>query len=517
MKKNKTFLIIFLIGFIVFILYLIPNSKGIRDEHMLSLLSQDESIQYSYLTHMLTPGNTFFETLKNFVSYQHYFYGYPFYFYSALVVLPFRLIFGSQFFSMTQVNLLILRQLVSVLPMLISAGLLTYLQTRFKSTWKTVLLFVFLLSIPAVLANNFWFWHPDAMTLLGVVLTIFFLDRDHNLLGRNFYYAAIACGFTAATKVIGFFFFLAVIIYLVFVYLQKQSGFGKIIRTAFFFTLIMLAVFILLNPLLLFPQTRAQIFKIQSQQNFFVTHGWQDEDTYTTGLSAWLPYLQQWYAFPVFILFLFVSLGYTCGKGERRLTNWLILGWFIPYSVYLVFFVAIKPTHYWLPTFLPLASTAFVFLPDDLFNHIEKKKSSKKNFSRVSLLALLSLGLIGFQTAQYLKTDISLTTRFMEKERLLLACNSNPDNSTLGLTVNLDASRWYRLETYDNRGTPAIREFTVIRGTSSVAAFPDYGQSAWACISQTEAIFSAQRLAILFKEAYPKYKVIGPDGKEISP
>ena len=90
LKKNKTFLIIFLIGFIVFLLYLIPNSKGIRDEHMLSLLSQDESIQYSYLTHMLTPGNTFFETLKNFVSYQHYFYGYPFYLYSALVVLPFR-------------------------------------------------------------------------------------------------------------------------------------------------------------------------------------------------------------------------------------------------------------------------------------------------------------------------------------------------------------------------------------------------------------------------------------------
>jgi len=174
---------------------------------------------------------------------------------------------------MTQVNLLILRQLVSVLPMLISAGLLTYLQTRFKSTWKTVLLFVFLLSIPAVLANNFWFWHPDAMTLLGVVLTIFFLDRDNKMFGRNFYYAAIACGFTAATKVIGFFFFLAVIIYLFFVYLQKQSGFGKIIRTAFFFTLIMLAVFILFNPLLLFPQTRAQIFKIQSQQNFFVTHG----------------------------------------------------------------------------------------------------------------------------------------------------------------------------------------------------------------------------------------------------
>jgi len=517
LRKNKTFLIIFLIGFIVFLLYLIPNSKGIRDEHMLSLLSQDESIQYSYLTHMLTPGSTFFETLKNFVSYQHYFYGYPFYLYSALVVLPFRLIFGSQFFSMTRVTLPILRQLVSVLPMLLSAGLLTYLQTRFKSTWKSVLLFVFLLSIPAVLANNFWFWHPDAMTLLGVVLTIFFLDRDRKELGRNFYYAAIACGFTAATKVIGFFFFLAVFIYLVLVYLHKRSGFGKIIRAALFFTLIMLAVFILLNPLLLFPQTRAQIFKIQLQQNFFVTHGWQDEEPYSTGLTAWLPYLQQWYAFPVFICFLLFSLGTACVNGGRRLTNWLILGWFIPYSLYLIFFVATKPTHYWLPTFLPLASTALVLVPNELFDPIEKKKSGKKTFSRVFLLALLALGLIGFQTAMYLKTDSSLTTRFMEKERLLLACNSSPDNSTLGLTVDLDASRWYRLETYDNRGTPALRKFTVTRGTSSIAAFTDYGQNAWACSNQTEALFSAQRLAFLFKTSHPKVQVSGPDGKEISP
>jgi len=484
---------------------------------MLSLLSQDESIQYPYLTHMLTSGSTFFETLKNFISYQHYFYGYPFYFFSALVILPFRLIFGSQFSSMTQVNLLILRQLVSVLPMLISAGVLTYLQTRFKSTWKSILLFVFLLSIPAVLANNLWFWHPDAMTLLGVVLTIFFLDRDHYALGRNFYYAAIACGFTAATKVIGFFFFLAVFIYLVLAFLQKQLLISKIIRAVTFFILIMLAVFILLNPLLLFPQTRAQIFKIQSQQNFYVTHGWQDEDIYATGLTAWLPYLQQWYAVPVFMLFLFFCLGVACWKGERRLTNWLILGWFFPYSIYLVFLVATKPTHYWLPTFLPLASTTFVLLPDDLFNQSEKKKRSQSFFSTVNLLAILTLGLIGFQTAQYLKADIALTTRIMEKERLLLACNSNPDNNTLGVTVNLNASRWYRLETYDDRSTPGVREFSVIRGTFSVTAFTDYGQSAWACANQTEALFSAQRSAELYKESHPKYKVIGPGGKEISP
>jgi hypothetical protein len=150
LKKKQTTLIIFLIGFLVFLLYLIPNARGIRDEHMLSILSQDESIQYPYLVHMLTPGSSLFETVKNFVSYQHYFYGYFFYLYSVLVLLPFRLIVGNQFSAMTQVNLIILRQLVSVLPTLTAAGLLTYLQTRFYSTWKSALLFIFLLLVPAV-------------------------------------------------------------------------------------------------------------------------------------------------------------------------------------------------------------------------------------------------------------------------------------------------------------------------------------------------------------------------------
>lgn len=501
MKTNKTALIIFLIGLMAFLLYIIPNAQGIRDEHMLSILSQDESIQYPYLVHMLTPGATFFETLKNFISYQHYYYGYLFYLFSALAVLPVRILFSNSFGAMTQVNLLVLRQMVSVLPTLAAAGLLTWLQTRFHSMWKSIVLFVFLLLVPALLLNNLWFWHPDGLVLLGVALTLYFLDRDQYQLGRNFYLAAVACGATAAVKVIGFFFFLAVIIYLMLTVYRRKLSLANFFRPALFFLLIVVAVFVLFNPLLLIPQTRAQILRVQIEQNYFVTHGWENEDAYATGLGAWLPYLTQWYALPLFSVFLLFSLGWACWKERQDAIHWVILGWIIPYSLYLIFFVATKPTHYWLPTFIPLLSNAIVMVPDELL-------SRRLDFrQKVTWLALVAFGLLGFQSADFIKKDALLVRRTLDKERLLLACNSEADNKTDGQTITLDPKQWYRLEIYDERTQPGSRQFTAILGSVSVTAFSDHGQLAWGCVNEKEAKFSAQRSAELYQEAHPKEQV----------
>ena len=514
MIRNKTCWIIVAIGIVYFLFFLIPNSMGIKNEHMLSLLSQDESIQYPYLMHMLTPGERFIETIKNFISYQHYFYGYPFYLISALVVLPVRLLMGNQTAPMTQVNILVLRQLVSVLPMIISAAMLTYLQTRFKSIWKSSALFIFLLLIPATISNNLWFWHPDALAVLGIVLTLYFLDRDNLTFSKYFYFSAIACGFAAAIKLIGFFFFLGIAVYLLMGIFNKNIVLKKAAVKALFFILILLAVFIALNPLLLMEQTRTQILKIQTEQNFYITRGWQKGEEYQTGLQAWLPYLRQWFGHPIFLLFLIGSLLYGCLRDKRQLLNRLILAWLIPYSMYLIIFVATKPTHYWLPTLLPLMASALILLPDDFF----RKLLSDKNYSiKVYIPLILAVLLITFQLGININTDVKLVTRYLEKERLLLACNSNPENITDGLPANLDTSRWYRVEIYNENSSPPKKQFSVRRGPGSVTAYADHGESAWACTNQAEALFSATRQAQYFKESHPAYKVIGPDGNEVKP
>ncbi len=156
--------------------------------------SGDEYVTYPNVVRILTPGKTFFETRANLFLYEDYHYGYPFYAMSALALLPVRLLFGLDWTQHMQLNLLILRQVINVLPMILSAGLLVYLQTRFHSPWKSLALFAFLLSIRGVVRNHIWWWHPDALTVLLVVLTLFFLDRDRLRFGRNFYFAAVACG-----------------------------------------------------------------------------------------------------------------------------------------------------------------------------------------------------------------------------------------------------------------------------------------------------------------------------------
>jgi len=509
-KKSKDRAVLIIIGLLYFILLGYLNAQGIRDEHMLSLLSQDESIQYPYLMHMLTPGDSLFESLKNIFAYQHYFYGFPFYLYSALVVLPIRLLFGNQAFSMTQLNLFLLRQMVSVLPMIFAAGILTYLQTKFRNIWKSAFIFSFLLCMPAVIRNNVWFWHPDGMTTLGAALTLLFLDRDHLNFKNNFYYAAVACGFTAATKLVGFFFFLTIAVYLLSGWIQKKINLAKLTIHGIRFILIFLLVFLALNPLLLIPQSRNQILKIQAQQNYFVTHGWQDEDIYETGVLAWLPYLAQGYGSLLFLVLLLISSVTSCLEGERRLHHLLILGWVLPYSIYLFCFIAVKPIHYWLPIMLPLGSTTGNLVPFD---------GSYRPFKHAEWLNnIIFLGvtfLIGIQFAQNVKMDILQINRVMDQERLLLACNSEPMNNQAGQMVNLESSRWYRVEVFDQSISPALRQFLVLQGPYWVSYSENAGKIAWACTSQESAHFSAERLAFYYKVDHPEVNVIGPDGVEI--
>jgi len=298
--------------------------------------------------------------------------------------------------------------------------------------------------------------------------------------------------------VIGFFFFLAVFIYLLLALRHGKLTLRQLVLPALVFLLIVVAVFVLLNPLLLVPHTRAQMLKVQQEQNYFVTHGWEDEDTYETGLAAWLPYLRQWYALPFFTLFLLFSLGVGIWKNRQQPTHWLLLGWIIPYSLYLILFVAIKPTHYWLPTFFPLLSNALVLVPDDLF----ARPFNPRRIS--SWVAMVSFLLIGLQSADYLKKDARLLQRTMEKERLLLACNSQAENAAGGRMVMLNSARWYRLETYDTRTQPARREFTFTQGNLGVTAFSDHGQLAWACVNEGEARFSAERSAVIYRESHPR-------------
>ena len=103
-----------------------------------------------------------------------------------LVLLPFRMIKGTSFFDQTALNILVLRQMISVLPMILTAGVLIFTLTHFRRLWASLFTFLFILTIPAVVRANMHWWHPDALMMLSIALTFFFLGSECVQAGTEF-------------------------------------------------------------------------------------------------------------------------------------------------------------------------------------------------------------------------------------------------------------------------------------------------------------------------------------------
>lgn len=525
--QKKNLLILLCMGLAVFILFAIPNAQGAKDEYMLSVLSQDESFQYPFLVSVLTPGDTLLESIRNFISYHHYIYGYPFYLISSLAVLPSRLIYGSDFGSHVQLNLFLLRQLVSVLPMITALGFLTYLTTRLENTFKSVMVFGFLLSVQGVVRQNIRWWHPDAFTMLMIVLTFFFLDRDRLRFGRNFYWAAVVCGLAAATKLIGVFFILTIPLYLLIGLRQGKLKAKQAARAAVFFVLLMAFVFVITNPLLLVPRTRADIIAVHRAHNDEFYKGWQATgDQYQRGFISWIPVLTTWYGQSAVLIFALISLLLGCFWGKNKRLHWLFLSWVLPYGLYIFYSIANKPDHYMLPVMLPIYACIFTLADLGQINGLQGKRETKqinpipprkfhKTIFFADLTRLIVLVMLVAQLIPNLQRDQRLYHQAMVAERLLMACNNSPSNDPNGEQVHLETDQWYLMEDYEYSTDPDVRHFLVVQGPVAVQATKRSGQQAWACVNETEAVFSAMERAKTYKASHPEIQVFGPDGREL--
>jgi hypothetical protein len=427
--QKKNFRIIAALGILYFILLAIPNAHNAVDEHMLFVLSQDENIQYPYVLRMVTPDETIIETLTQFVAYQHYFYGYPFYFLSALVLLPVRFIFGDQMAAHTQLNLFLLRQLVNVLPMTLSLILLVYLQTRFRSRWRSIVLFSFLAFIPVVFRSNVNWWHPDSLAVLFVVLTLFFLERDRLKFANHFKLAAVCVGLTVGTKVFGFFFFTVIGGYLLTGLLKHVLDIKKAMRAALVFIVLMIVTIIVSNPMLLHSPSRQRIIETQAKQNYEVTHGWdkaEEADQYGKGFRAWLPYLEKWFAPASFLGFVFLSILVGCLWGRQTTINRLILGWVITYGSYILLAVAIKNDHYWLPVMVPFFSGVLITTErGDKYDWLVPLKNPRTAKLVSGLVVAVVIVGVVLQLAVNIAADAMLYNNAMIAEYLLMH-NINP-------------------------------------------------------------------------------------------
>lgn len=347
--------ILLLAGAAYFAIFAFPNATGAADTAMVSVFEPDEFAQYTYLARMLAfDAGDLKQDIYHFVAYGHYYYGFPFYAASSVAVLPFRIAndLGNK---NPEVPMLLLRQFVSVLPMIAAALLMTHAQTRFRSIVTSLFTMALLLTMPAVVENDMW-WHPDSLATFFVVLTLYLLDRDQLDFGRNFLFAAVACGMTTATKVLGLFFFMAIPIYIFLGIRRRRLSWKSAALKAILFVAIMTVVIVAGNPFLLISSQRSDMVRIISGQASAQSVGWVLQ--YAKGPASWWPILTRLYAMPLFLaMALVVTVALAIRPGRMQILHVLILAWTVPLALYILFGVAIKPSHFFLPIMVPLASS----------------------------------------------------------------------------------------------------------------------------------------------------------------
>ena len=402
-KQQKTILVLGALSLVLIALYIIPNTQGAKNPEMLSIFQSDEYAQYPYVLHMLNGGTTIIQNIHTFLVYGHYYYGYPFYFFSGLALLPVKLILGSNWTASTSTIVIVLRETINVLPMLLAIWLLVWMQTRFRSFWKSLLLFLFLETISAVVANNLW-WHPDSLLVLFCVLTLFFLQRDNLRFGINFYLSGIACALAIGAKTLGVLFISTYIIYLLYGLLSKKISFWKAVRTASLYLLVLAGTIILSNPQLLMPIERGEIIAVfksnlsESTNGFWVAGGGliQNWSTFTGYIHTY--YDGWWLCIPALI---FLIAGVVSKK--YRLISLLLLGWIVTYCGYFIFIASTLRPHYFLPVILPLYANLALFWPEEAGNAWQKLKTGQFKELRLpfwanTLSVLLLIGALVFNS-----------------------------------------------------------------------------------------------------------------------
>jgi len=360
--QKNTFFILLGIGLIYFLLFIPVNLLNTETAQVFKYYSGDEGVIYPVLMEMFVPEEQFSSQLYRIFIYEDYHYGYPFYVLSALILLPVRLLFGESFPQQIQLNMLLLRQIISVLPNILSMGILVFLITRFKHRWYSVGLFLFLLLIPGVVKYNILFWHPDSLGLLCIVLALYFLQRDQFRFGPNWIAAAAACGLASAIRMLGFFCVLAVAYMLLYALFIQKQPIKKLILAGVVFILVMAAVIVVASPYLLHPAARTRYFEILNEKQFDMKYGYNHpdpENIYRTGWGVWLPFLEQHYGQRFFLLITALGLLITSFISKHRHTQRLITLWVLPSLGYLIYFVVVKSYQYLLPPLVPFLAASF--------------------------------------------------------------------------------------------------------------------------------------------------------------
>lgn len=404
--QKRTTLALLSLGLLYFCLFIPLNldHSGSRSE-----LNLDEMLMLPHVEKMLSAQPNLHMALYRFLVYGDYIYGFPFYGFSALLLLPIKLLFGQGYVDHLQLNMLLLRQFTNVLPAVLSCFIISWLATHFKKFWASLIIFIILLTLPGMTGINNAFWHPDAINLLFIALTLFYLDRDQFKFSPDFYFAAITCGASIATRLFGVFFFLAIGGLLAVGVVKKVLTHRKALITGLLFIVLMVGAILISNPYTFSPGEMNAAKATFEHRQSVLANGIDEPDPehiYRTGLDAWWPFFTRDYGNGVTLVFLSISVMVGALGKKHKYYYGALLAWLMVIGTYLIGFVLVKSPWYILPFLIPLYSGAMA-ISDNLENVLEKLRLNPTSalITKIVLFIFMSvLGLIQF--AQNLLTLI---------------------------------------------------------------------------------------------------------------
>ena len=353
--QQRTLLALALLGLIYFCLFIPINASG--------PIHPDEDVIYPDVVNMLIGGETFSKTLSDSFIISSWWYGYPYFPISAIPLIIPRIIFGEAFAQNVNLNLLLMRQFVSVFPMVLSLIFMVYIVDGFKHFWASIGMFITLALVPAVVQYNIRFWHPDSIILFLVLLAIFLLERDKLRFGSNFYWAAAVIGFNAVIKVWGLFFFLAIAGYLLAGWITKKLTFTRMLRAGILFILVMLLAIIITSPSILIPWNLKTYIAELKEYYPVMREGYDEPDpegVYRLGLDAWLPFIRRLFMQDFYFWFALAALGLGSLLGRKKMLYRLLLSWCLVAGGFLVLFIAVKSFQYILVVLMPMYMGVFL-------------------------------------------------------------------------------------------------------------------------------------------------------------
>ena len=127
--QKRIFGLLLFMAAVAFVLFALPNAVASQNLSMVQIFQPDEAAPLPYVLQMIAPSPTLNLALRHFIFYDYYYYGFPFFAPSALLLLPLQWLGRLGDIPLV---MLVLRQFISVLPML--AALLRFPQLPFASS-----------------------------------------------------------------------------------------------------------------------------------------------------------------------------------------------------------------------------------------------------------------------------------------------------------------------------------------------------------------------------------------------